>query len=187
MLLVAAGALIAPAAVAQVAPAGTAQPGAAQPATSGSATPTVGAQIHDAAGLPVGTVDSITAQAVVVNTGTNKVGLPANAIGSDGKGGFVSSLTKVQLDAAYQQQAAQAGAQLKTKLVAGAAVSSADGTALGTIKSVDEQYVTLTTAKGDVQLPATVFALDASGNVAAQMTAAQFQAAVSQVKPATAK
>jgi preprotein translocase subunit YajC len=154
-------------------------------AATGSTTPTPGAQVHDAQGGPVGSVVSVTPQAITVDTGAHKVGLPPNAVGPDGKGGFVSSLGKAQLDAAYEQQTQQAGAQLDAKLVTGATVMTANGAATaGTVKSLDAQYVTLTTDKGDVKLPRSVFGLDASQNLIVKMTADQFTAALSQVTPA---
>lgn len=180
-------------ALAQTTTAPTGDPQAAQPgaapatgAATGSTSPTPGAQVHDAQGGPVGTIVSVTPQAITVDTGAHKVGLPPNAVGPDGKGAFVSSLGKAQLDAAYEQQTQQAGAQLDAKLVNGAAVTTVNGgETAGTVKSLDAKYVTLTTSKGDVKLPRDVFGLDATGNLVVRMTAAQFDAAIAQVTPTT--
>lgn len=189
-LLLAAGAaaLAASPSLAQTTPAPASQPGTAAPAaaTTGPTTPSAGSQVHDAQGAPVGTVVSVAANAIVVDTGAHQVGLPPNAVGPDGKGGFVSSLGKAQLDAAFEQQTAQAAAQLQAKLVSGASVSTAFGSATaGTIKAVDEQYVTLTTTKGDVKLPRNVFALNQAGTLIVKLTADQFNAAIGSVKPAS--
>lgn len=168
-------------ALAQTTPAA---PSTATPSPA-AATLAPGAQVHDAAGQPVGSVVSVAASAVVVDTGAHQVGLPPNAIGPDGKGGFVSSLTKVQLDTAYEQQVAKTDAQLQQKLVPGTSVSTFQGAATaGTVKAADEQYVTLATDKGDVKLPRTLFALNASGGLVVRMTAAEFATALSSVKPA---
>lgn len=162
------------AAVAQQAPAAgaTAQAGASATAT----TPTVGTTIYDSAGVALGTVASITPQAVVLNTGTAQVPVPPTSIGKTDKG-FAMAMTKSQLDAAVAASQAQAQAAVKAKLVPGTAVTGLNGATLGTIKSADAQFVTLTTAKGDVKLPINGFSADASGKIIAGVTADQLAAA----------
>lgn len=162
------------AAVAQQAPAAgaTAQAGASTTAT----TPTVGTTIYDSAGVSLGTVASVTPQAIVLNTGTAQVPVPPTSIGKTDKG-FAMAMTKSQLDAAVAASQAQAQAALKAKLVPGTAVTGLGGAALGTIKSADAQFVTLTTAKGDVKLPINGFSADANGKVIVGITADQLAAA----------
>lgn len=149
-------------------------------APSTTAAPTVGATVYDTSGAPIGTISSIASGAATIDTGTHKVPVPLTSIGPGAKGA-VMAMTQAQLNAAYEQASAQAGAQMRAKLVPGTAVSSLNGSAtVGTIKSADAQYVTLTTAKGaEVKLPVSGFSTNAQGNVIVGMTAEQFNAAVS--------
>ncbi|MEH3159939.1 MAG: hypothetical protein PGN08_14015 [Sphingomonas taxi] len=159
------------------APAGAAaQAGAATTATA----PTVGTTIYDSAGVALGTVASITPQAVVLNTGTAQVPVPPTSIGKTDKG-FAMAMTKADLDAAIASSQAQAQAAVKAKLTPGTPVSGLQGAALGTIKAADDQFVTLTTAKGDVKLPIAGFSADASGKVIVGITADQLAAATAGV------
>ncbi|USU05771.1 hypothetical protein NF699_03475 [Sphingomonadaceae bacterium OTU29LAMAA1] len=151
----------------------------AQAATSADATataPTVGATIYDSAGVALGTVASITPQAIVLNTGTAQVPVPPTSIGKTDKG-FAMAMTKADLDAAVASSQAQAQAAVKAKLTPGTAVSGLNGASLGTIKTADDQFVTVTTAKGDVKLPIAGFSADASGKVIVGITADQLAAA----------
>ncbi len=154
-------------------------PGAAPaaPAANAAATaPTVGATIYDSAGVSLGTVASITPQAVILNTGTAQVPVPPTSIGKTDKG-FAMAMTKADLDAAVASSQAQAQAAVKAKLTPGTAVAGLNGAALGTIKTADDQFVTVTTAKGDVKLPIAGFSADASGKVIVGITAEQLAAA----------
>lgn len=175
IMKIAALALAPAAAHAQQAAPAAAPPGA--PAAT-TATPTVGASVYDSAGVEIGKIESVAAGSAVVANATGKFSLPVTSLGQGPKG-LAIAMTKADLDAAAQQaQAASAGA-LTSKLVAGTPVGSVDATStLGTIKSADAQFVTLTTTKGDVKLPVAGFAAGPSGNVILGMTAAQFNAAV---------
>src|SRR3546814_4629346 len=73
--------------------------------------PVAGATIFDPQGAAIGTIETVTADAVVVNTGTNKVALPPAAIGSNEKG-LVASTTKADLDAAAANAHSEAQARL---------------------------------------------------------------------------
>lgn len=159
------------AAFAQTAPAA---PAAGAPA---AATPTPGAAIYDSAGVQIGTIESVTPQGAVVATGSAKVTLPLTAIGTGTKGLSIA-MTKAQVDAAAAQAQAQAASAVKAQLVPGATVYGAGGTQVGTIKAADAQFVTLTTAKGEVKLPVAGFGAGPNG-VVIGMTAAQLDAAIS--------
>ncbi|VVT03311.1 conserved exported hypothetical protein [Sphingomonas sp. EC-HK361] len=173
MPLLAIGMLAAAPAFAQTAPAPAATPAA--PATASVA---AGATVFDTAGGTVGTVASVNGDVVVIDTGTHKAGVPMTSIGKGAKGPTMA-MTKAQLDTAAAQQQQQAQAQLQQSLVAGAQVKSLNGTAVvGTIKSADAQFVTLTTAKGEVKLPANGFSMGPNGLIVG-LTAQQFDAAVS--------
>src|SRR3546814_6642040 len=92
--------------------------------------PVAGATIFDPQGAAIGTIETVTADAVVVNTGTNKVALPPAAIGSNEKG-LVASTTKADLDAAAANANAEAQARHQALLTAGTAVKSSDGQPVG--------------------------------------------------------
>ena len=150
----------------------TAPAPAAAPATA------VGATVYDTTGGVVGTVSSVTPDAVVISTGAHDVAVPPASVGSGAKGPTMA-MTKVQLDAAFMQQQDQAAAAMKAMLVPGAAVFGSGGTTqVGTIKAADAQYVTLTTTKGgEAKLPVSGFSTGPKGLIIG-MTAEQFSAAV---------
>ncbi len=143
---------------------------------------TVGAIVRDTAGAEVGTIDSVTPQAVVVSTGTNKVAIPPASFGP-GANGPILAATKAQLDAAAVQAAGAAKAQLQASLVPGAEVRGTGGTVLGKVKATEGDLVVVETAKGEVKVPSNGFTTGASGLVLG-MSAADFDAAVSAAKPA---
>lgn len=163
----------------------TAAPLAAQtatpaPAAQAAAKPTlaVGTTIYDPAGGVVGTIEAVSADAVTLSTGTTKVALPATAFGTSEKGTAIG-MTKAELEAAAASAAAGASSALKSQLVAGAQVYGQSGaTAIGTVKDLTGDLVTLSTPKGDVRLPVSGFA-SANGKIVIGMTAAEFDAAVS--------
>ncbi len=146
--------------------------------TPAPAVTAVGVTVYDTAGGVVGTVSSVTPDAVVISTGAHDVAVPPASLGSGAKGPTMA-MTKVQLDAAFVQQQDQAAAAMKAQLVAGSAVFGSDGaTQVGTIKTADAQYVTLTTTKGgEAKLPITGFSSGPKGLVIG-MTAAQLDAAI---------
>ena len=169
---------------AQTTPPQTPAPATTAPTTgTATATPTVGAAVSDQAGAPVGPVTQSNGNVVVSDTGTVKAGVPRAAVGPGPSGGLITTVTKAQLEAA----ATQSAAQLKSLLVAGTSVHASDETtAVGTIKTADDQFVTVTTPKGDVRFPAGAFAARPSGLIVS-MTPDQFNAAVTQSLAASAK
>lgn len=163
------GTAAAPAALAQTAPATPAP--AAQTAPQG---PAVGVTVKDTAGADVGTIEAINADLAVINTGTNKVSYPLNAMTPTPTGPIIA-LTKAQLDASFAEQQAKAAAELQTRLAAGTEVFARDGsTKVGSIKAVDAEFVTITTTAGkDVRLPKGGFATGKTG-VLIGLTADEF-------------
>jgi hypothetical protein len=135
-----------------------------------------GATVYGPDGSAVGTVASVDAGTVMVDTGTYKAPLPENAFGKSDKGPTIT-VTKTQLDEMMAQQVAAANTARDAKLVAGAAVVSPKGAALGTIKSVDGDAVVLESPSGAVALKREHFALDANGALIALFTAEQVAAA----------
>ncbi|MBN2971986.1 hypothetical protein JW805_08150 [Roseomonas aeriglobus] len=171
------GTAAAPAALAQTA---TATPAPATPAPAAQTAPqgpAVGVTVKDTANGEVGTIEAINGDLAVINTGTNKVSYPLNAMTPTPTGPIIA-LTKAQLDASFVEQQAKAAAELQTRLTAGTEVFARDGTTkLGTIKAVDAEFVTLTTTAGkDVRLPKGGFATGRVGLVIG-LTAAEFTAA----------
>lgn len=151
-------------------------PAPAQPAaTAVAATPTVGATVYDSAGAVLGTIQQVTPQAVVIDVGGKPAALAPSAVGS-GLRGLQVAITRAEVEAQTNQ--AQ-GANLQQQLVAGAQVRGAAGAVVGTVKSSTAQTVTITTLKGDAQLPVTGFAAGPNGPVIG-LTAAQLDAAMTQ-------
>ena len=135
-----------------------------------------GATVYGPDGTAVGTVASVDAGTVMVDTGTYKAPLPENAFGKGDKGPTIT-VTKAQLDEMMAQQVAAANTARDAELVAGAAVVSPKGAPLGTIKSVDGDAVVLESPSGAVALKREHFALDANGALIALFTAEQVAAA----------
>jgi hypothetical protein len=141
-----------------------------------------GASVYDTTGATVGTVDSVTAGVAVVNTGTNKVGLPLTSFAAGEKGPTIA-MTKVQLDEAAGKAAADAAAALKAQLTPGATVYGKAGTKIGTIKEADDQYVTVTVPKGPIKLPISAFGKGDAGPMIS-MTAEELDKAMASAAPA---
>ena len=159
-------------------------PAATTPAAgAAAATPNVaaGAKVHDAQGGEVGTVDSVANGVAVVDTGTNKVGLPLASFGTGANGPMIA-MTKAELDAAATQGAQKEAAELKAQLTPGAAVYGKAGAQVGTIKAADAEYVTLTREKGEVKLPLGAFGKGSSGPMIA-MTAEELDQAMAAATP----
>ncbi|MES2337417.1 MAG: hypothetical protein V4537_04895 [Pseudomonadota bacterium] len=136
------------------------------------ATLVAGVAVVDTAGASVGTVESVNGPLAVIDTGTHKVSYPVTSI-TLAPGGAIIALTKAQLDASFVEQRAKAQADLKARLVAGTPVFASDGTTqLGTIKSVDAEFVTIGATR-DVRIPIAGFGLAQTG-VAIGVTAADF-------------
>ncbi|GGD97745.1 hypothetical protein GCM10011515_16880 [Tsuneonella deserti] len=156
--------------------AATAALAAASLATAAAAQVAVGSTVYGPQGGEVGTIVSVENGTATVDTGANKAALPESAFGKGDKGPTIT-VTKAQLDEMVAGQLAQAKAAVDAALVAGAAVVSAKGAALGTIKSVDGDAVVLESAAGPVALKREHFALDAQGALMALFTAEQVASA----------
>jgi hypothetical protein len=66
-----------------------------------------GAALRDVKGVPVGTIDSVTDQQVIVKTGATKIGVPLAAFGKDDKG-LLLGITAQQFNDAIAKAHAQA-------------------------------------------------------------------------------
>ena len=129
-------------------------------------TPAAGVAVLDTAGAPVGTIESVTGDLAVINTGTNKVSYPVASM-TPAANGAIIALTKAQLDASFVEQQAKAKADLQARMVAGTAVFANDGTTqIAVIKSVGAEFVTVTAPNGkDANGPVSGFALGRTGVV----------------------
>ena len=136
-----------------------------------------GATVYGPEGNVVGTIETVTDGVVTLDTGKHKAPLPANAFGKSDKGPTIT-VTKAQIDAMIDEQLAAAAAQRDAALAQGAAVATADGQALGVVKSVEGDDIVVERAAGPVALKREHFAVDQSGALMALFTTAQIEAAV---------
>lgn len=147
------------------------------PATAGAptnATITAGAQVIDTAGGSVGTIESVTNGIAMLSTGTSKVGVPVGSF-AQGPNGLVFGMTKVEVDA-KASAAAQEAAATPIEFTVGAAVTGPSGAAIGTVKAVSGDLVTVASSAASAQLSKSAFAKGPSGLMIG-MTPAQFDAA----------
>jgi len=161
---------------------------ASAPAATAPAPPVqvaAGAVVYGPDGTEVGKVEKVEGGNAVINTGKNSAAVPLSAMGKGDKGLLVS-MTRDQLDAAVAAATAKAQGNLDQALVAGAAVHSADGVALGKIGSVSaEGLVTVQRDSGAFALKKDMFTTDANG-VALRLTEAQINAALAKQQQASA-
>lgn len=141
----------------------------------------VGAVIYDPQGGEVGKIDSITSDAVVVDTGTHKATLPKTAFGSSAKGPTIT-ITKAQIDAQVAAALDKATAELNALLVPGAEVRGKSGALVGNVKEVNGDQVIIDRASGPVGLTKAAFGASPQGLVIS-MTATELDAAVKAVSP----
>lgn len=154
----------------------------AQAATAGV---TAGATVYDPQGGEVGKIASVVGGNVVIDTGSNKATIPGAAVTKGPKGPQIA-YTKAQLDAAIEAAANKAQAALQQALVEGATVSGKNGTAIGTVKEVQDANVVVARADGTlVALPKNAFTVGANG-LQISMTAEQLAAQVQASTPAPA-
>lgn len=159
---------------------GTALAQAATSATSGPAL-VVGATIYDPQGGEVGKIDSLTSDAVVVDTGTHKATLPKSAFGSSAKGPTVT-ITKAQIDEQIAAATEKAAAALQAALVVGAEVKGKAGLPVGTVKDVNGDQVVIDRAAGPVALTRKAFGLGPQG-LFISLTAEELGAATKSASP----
>ncbi len=168
----------------QVPATSSASPGQQAPATAPAGKPDVaaGAQVSDAQGGAVGTIESVSGGNAVVSTGTAKAALPLSAF-AQGPNGLIIGMTKAELEAAIAKASggastasASAATSAPASIAVGAPVSDTKGGKVGTVAAVSGNLVTVATANTKVQLPKSAFGQGASGLVIA-MTATELEAA----------
>jgi preprotein translocase subunit YajC len=133
----------------------------AAPAFAQSGGFTVGAQVLDSSGNPVGTVSAVNGDVVTVKTDKVEANLgTASFAQQDGK--LYVGLTQAELNAAVEKDQAAAAASLAV----GAEVKDSAGASAGTIEAIDAEFVTLKLASGkSVRLPRNGIAGGANGAV----------------------
>jgi preprotein translocase subunit YajC len=170
-----------PLALALAAAPASAQPAAPAPAANAQAAFAVGTTVRDTAGAEVGTVTKVDAQHVTVKTDKHEVPLPRTSFTATDKG-LLFGMTRDQLNAAVDQAMAQAAA----KMVVGATVLGSAGGTVGTIESLDDQFVTVKLTSGAaVRLPRSAVGAGPNGPVIG-MTVDQLEAAAKAAAPAPA-
>jgi hypothetical protein len=135
---------------------------------------TVGMQVTDAKGAPVGTVTAINGDIVTVKTDRLEANLAKSSFAQD-QGKLLVGMTQAELNAVVEKDQAAAEASLAV----GAAVKGSAGSPVGTIDAIDAEYVTIKLSSGKlVRLPRAGIAGSASGAVIG-LTAEQLEAQVS--------
>jgi hypothetical protein len=154
-------------------------PASAAPAAGASTAIAAGAKVVDPQGAPVGSIESVNGDTVVLATSKSKVSISKSSF-AVGPNGPMIGMTAAQVDAAAAPaQAAQAqAAAAKPNVAAGAAVADMQGQPVGKIASVDGQLATLQLTTGTkVRLPVTAFGAGDNGGLKIAMTAQQLSSA----------
>lgn len=145
----------------------------------------VGALVNGPEGNAVGTITEVANGTAIIDTGTHKVPVPFANIGKDANGAAIG-VTKAQLDAMVEEQLAAAVARRDAALVAGAAVATADGQALGTITTIEGDNIVVTRVGSDTKVTLPREYLDATDTgLSARLTMQQIDEA-SAATPTTA-
>ncbi len=150
----------------------------AAPAEAANSALATGATVLGNDGNPVGTIEAISGEVVIINTGKHQAPVPAAAIGT-GDNGLSVNITQAQLNEMMDAQVAQAIAKRDAALVAGAEVISANGNPAGTLAEVnlDADMIVLASPAGKVALKKEHFAVDGQGRLMALFTREQIETA----------
>jgi len=141
-----------------------------------------GATVSGPEGNQVGTIVSVESGQTVLDTGKHKVPLAVDMYGK-GETGPTITVSKAQLDAMIDAQLAEAAAARDAALVAGAAVTAADGQPLGTVSEVEGDRVVVARGGDDtdlVTLQREYFDAGETG-LTARLTTAQIEEALAAV------
>jgi len=139
-----------------------------------AAAQSVGMQVVDTAGAPVGTVTAIQGDNLQVKTDKHEVLVPkASFTLNEGK--LLFGLNKAQFNAKIEESTAASA----KAIAAGATVNGTAGSAVGKIEAVEGANVTVSLTSGKrIQLPATALRGNADGTVTIGYTAEQLDALV---------
>jgi preprotein translocase subunit YajC len=135
---------------------------------------TVGAQVLDASGNPVGTISAINGEVITVKT--DKVEAPL------GKGSFAQQDGKLYIgntQAELNALVEKANAAAAASLAVGASVKDSAGASAGTIEAIDAEFVTLKLSSGkSIRIPRSGIAGSAEGAIVG-LTAADLEKSAS--------
>jgi preprotein translocase subunit YajC len=122
---------------------------------------TVGAQVLDSSGNPVGTVTAVSGDVVTVKTDKLEANLGKSSFAQqDGK--LYVGMSQAELNAAVEKDKAAAEASLAV----GATVKDSAGASVGKIEAIDAEFVTLKLASGkSVRIPRAGIAGSANGAI----------------------
>jgi hypothetical protein len=139
-----------------------------------AAAQSVGTQIVDTAGAPVGTVTAIQGDNIQIKTDKHDALLPkASFTLNNGK--LLFGMTQAQLNAKIEESAAAS----QKAIAAGAIVKGTAGAELGKIEAMENGNATVSLTSGKrIQLPATALRGNADGTVTIGYTAEQLEALV---------
>lgn len=140
-----------------------------------AAAQSVGMQVVDSTGAPVGTVTAIQGDNVQIKTDKHDALLPKTSFALD-NGKLLFGMTQAQLDSKIEE----ATAASQKSVAAGATVNGTGGTPVGKIEAVDNGNVTIALTSGKkIQVPGSGLRGNADGTVTIGYTAAQLDALVS--------
>lgn len=135
---------------------------------------TVGMQVTDSSGGPVGTVTAIQGGNLLIKTDKHEVLLPGTSF-TPANGKLLFGMTQAQLDTEIDKSMAAANAAI----VAGATVKGTEGAEIGKIDSVADGKVTITLQSGKkIAVPQEGLRGNADGTVAIGYSADQLKALV---------
>ena len=136
----------------------------------------VGMQIVDTTGAPVGTVTALSGNNLQVKTDKHEVMLPKSSFRVD-NGKLRFAMTQAQLNAEIEKSVAAAAASI----AAGATVKGLQGTEIGKIDSVTDTDVIIALTSGSkIQVARAGVRGNADGTVTAGLTADQLKASAGQ-------
>ena len=147
---------------------------AAPTAAQAQAGITIGMQVTDASGAPVGMVAGIKGDNLLVKTDKHEALLPKTSF-TVAKGKLLFGMTQAQLDAQIEQSLAAANAAI----AAGATVNGVGGAQVGTIESVADGKATIALTSGKkIAVPQEGLRGNADGTVTIGYSSAQLDALV---------
>jgi hypothetical protein len=134
----------------------------------------VGMQVVDTAGAPVGSVTAVKGDNIQVKTDRHEALLPKSSFTlNDGK--LLFGMTQAQLNAKIEESSAAS----QKAIVAGATVNGSGGVAVGKIDAVENGQATITLTSGKrLQVPISGLRGNADGSVTIGYTAEQIETLV---------
>ena len=138
----------------------------------------VGAVVLGRDGSSIGTIEHVSDDLVLVNTGTHQAPVARQSFGFT-EAGITINTTRAELDAMMDRQLAERAAKIASSLMPGAKVVSIDDKLTATIEQIDysKGRVVLKAPVGHVALRKEHFALNGAGRLMVLFTAEQIEEA----------